>query len=224
MNTEKETFKLLVVEDDDLVLQGFVTVLKEEGYEVVGTNNGSDAIDLVEEDGFDLVLVDLMMEGIDGLGVLRGIKKISPETIVIIITGFESMESALEAMRYGAYDYLIKPCPEIDLKMTIKRGLDKSSMERRLVDAERLAAITETALAANREMKDPLSMILAEIESLLKKKGELDKETKKRLEVIMKEASRIRDVIKKMSTITKPIISQYIKDIKMIDIKKSKNE
>ena len=67
-------------------------------------------------------------------------------------------------------------------------------------------------------------MILAEIETLLKKKEDLDKETRKRLEVIMNEASRIRDVIKKMSTITKPIISQYIKDIKMLDIKKSKNE
>ena len=156
--------KLLVVDDDDLVLQGFKSVLSGEGYEVDEVNSGRAALKLIRRDRFDLVLVDLMMEGIDGLGVLREVKKKSPDTVVVIVTGYESIESILEAMRWGAYDYLIKPCSEIDLKMTIRRGLEKQRIERKLVGAERLAAITKTALATNHKISSPLETIVLETE------------------------------------------------------------
>ncbi|HUU49395.1 MAG TPA: response regulator [Nitrospinota bacterium] len=214
--------KLLVVDDDDLVLQGFKSVLSGEGYEVDEVNSGRAALKLIRRDRFDLVLVDLMMEGIDGLGVLREVKKKSPDTVVVIVTGYESIESILEAMRWGAYDYLIKPCSEIDLKMTIRRGLEKQRIERKLVGAERLAAITKTALATNHKISSPLETIVLETELLLRKGDEFDEKGKERLEAILQEAFRIKDIMKKMSHITEPVISEYMDSVKMVDMGRSK--
>jgi len=85
-------------------------VLESESYEVVTAASGSEAIDLLKQDAFDLVLTDLKMPGIDGLEVLRRGKEIAPQAVVLIFTGYASLESAIEALREGAYDYLVKPC------------------------------------------------------------------------------------------------------------------
>lgn len=214
--------KLLVVDDDDLVLEGFKSVLREEGYEVAEASSGTKAFKLIGRNRFDLVLVDLMMGGIDGLGILREVKRKSPETVVVIVTGYESIESILEAMRCGAYDYLIKPCSEIDLKMTIRRGLEKHGIERKLSEAERLAAITETSLVANHEISTPLETIVLETELLLRNGDEFDEKGKERLVIILQEVFKIKDIIKKMSSITEPVIGEYMDSIKMVDMKRSK--
>ena len=125
--------KVLIIEDDPLVLKGFETILKQDGYDIQTSDNGKKALELIEKENFDIVLTDLNMDDISGIDVLKNVKKVSPDIPVIVITGYESMDTAITALRAGAYDYLIKPCQEIDLKTTIKRGLEKRMLESEII-------------------------------------------------------------------------------------------
>ncbi len=127
--------RLLVVDDEESVALTVSEVLRLEGYEVEMVLSGEEAIARLQELQFDLVLTDLHMEGGDGISVLAELRRSAPLTIAIVLTGFASLESAIAAMRQGAYDYLIKPCIIDDLKHTIQRGLD----HRRLMMAEQEA-------------------------------------------------------------------------------------
>src|SRR5205085_11250985 len=123
---------LLVVDDEENVAFTVSEVLRREGYQVTTILSGENAIELLREKEFDLVLTDLHMESIDGLSVLTELRKRHPLTTALVLTGFASLESAVASMRQGAYDYLIKPCMIEDLKLTIQRGLE----HRRLLLAE----------------------------------------------------------------------------------------
>lgn len=216
-----EGVRILIVEDDPLVLKGFETILKGEGYDVTSVTSGEEALDIITEDRFHLILTDLMLGEIDGLNVLRKTKEISPNTVIIMITGYESMESAIKSLRDGAYDYLIKPCKDIDLKMSIKRALEKWTLEKELLKLERLMAITQTAVTANHEVNSPLQAILMSVELLLAKKENLDEESRNRLKVILDETLKIRDIVKRLTKITEPVTTDYIGNTKMFDLQRS---
>lgn len=139
----KQTTNILIVEDDPLVLRGFETILRQDGYKIFPVNSGQKALDLISQKSFDIVLTDLKMEGISGLDILEEVKKITPNTPVIVITGYESLESAVCALRSGAYDYLIKPCQDNDLKLTIKRGLEKMRLEKELLGLATTDSLTK---------------------------------------------------------------------------------
>jgi PAS domain S-box-containing protein len=117
--------KVLVVDDDQFALRSMAKVLGGESYEVVTAASGSEAIALLRQDTFDLVLTDLKMPEVDGLEVLRRAREMAPQAPVLILTGYASLESAIEALREGAYDYLVKPCSGDELKLKIARGLER---------------------------------------------------------------------------------------------------
>ena len=105
-------------------------MLKKEGYEVVTAENGGDALKTVQGEIFDLVISDVKMPGLDGIDVLKAVKEVSPETVVIMITAFATTETAVEAMKLGAYDYIIKPFKVDELKLIIKKALEKHSLRK----------------------------------------------------------------------------------------------
>ena len=117
--------KVLVVDDDQFTLRSIAKVLGGESYQVVTAPSGSEALDLLRQGSFDLVLTDLKMPEVDGLEVLRQVKKIAPQAVVLMLTGHASVESAIEALREGAYDYLVKPCSGDELRLKIERGLER---------------------------------------------------------------------------------------------------
>ena len=221
MENMSKTLKILIIDDDDLVLKSFKVILEKEGYEISTSTSGVEAVGMMKKEPYHLILTDLMMEGVDGLAILREAKKRDPHVVVIIVTGFESMESALESMRQGAYDYLIKPCAEIDLKMTVKRGLEKQGMERKLLELEKLTAITETAVETSNDINIPLDTIIKDLEILLERSDQFDSETKEGISILSKEAQRIKNIMKKLTQISKPVVGEYLGDVKMIDINKS---
>ena len=139
--------RLLVVDDEESVALTVSEVLRLEGYDVAMVLSGEEAVARLQELQYDLVLTDLHMEGGDGISVLAEVRRSTPLTIAIVLTGFASLESAIAAMRQGAYDYLIKPCIIDDLKHTIQRGLD----HRRLMMAEQEARSNLEQL--NRELE-----------------------------------------------------------------------
>jgi DNA-binding NtrC family response regulator len=114
-----------VVDDERVAVKNLVHILKKEGYEVTGTESGQNAIRLLDEKQFDVVLTDLRMEKVDGLQILQRCRQLYPETEVIMITGYATLESAVDAMKKGAFHYIAKP-----FKLDVVRNVVKEAVER----------------------------------------------------------------------------------------------
>ena len=121
----KLSCRILLVDDEANIRTVFSDVLKRAGYRVKAVEDGHEAIKEVEQNTYNLALVDLRMPGLDGIQVLEKIKSIRPQTRVIIYTGFASLEDETEAMSKGAADYLTKPFSPEELKLAIKKALEQ---------------------------------------------------------------------------------------------------
>lgn len=119
---------ILFVDDEDLIRKSFTRELRDEHFAVTAVGSGGEAIDLLKNKQYDLVITDLLMPGIDGLGVLRAVKQYAPQTSVIIITGYGDMQSAIEALRLGADDFALKPCEIEEVVFRIRRCQEKRSL------------------------------------------------------------------------------------------------
>src|ERR1700690_629340 len=119
-----DTYKILIVDDERDICRALEFLLSREGYKVVTTHNGQDALKKIESDDFDLLITDLKMEGMDGMEVLERALGMNPHLIAIMMTAFASVESAVTAMKKGASDYIVKPFINEDVKMTVRRLLE----------------------------------------------------------------------------------------------------
>src|SRR5574341_2546364 len=127
----KEKASILVVDDEPTIRLLVTSVLKDEGYAVTAAATGEEALQLAARRHFHLVITDLKMPGISGVELLERVKRDDPGTAVILLTAFGTVEGAVEAMRKGACDYLLKPLANPDeLRLAVRRALD----ERRLAD------------------------------------------------------------------------------------------
>ncbi|MBW7957713.1 MAG: sigma-54-dependent Fis family transcriptional regulator [Deltaproteobacteria bacterium] len=122
--------RILIIDDEPLMRISIGDALKGEGYEVSEAASGREGLGLAKDGGFDVVITDLRLPDIDGLEVLRSLRKSSPETMVILITAFGAVETAVEAMKYGAYDYVTKPFAMDELLIMIRRMLKLKELER----------------------------------------------------------------------------------------------
>jgi len=119
---------LLIVDDDALIRRSLGEVLRREGYAVVEASGGGDALKALEQAAPDLVITDFNMPEIDGLQLLREIRARKPDLPVILVTGYGTVEHAVDAMRAGAYDYVSKPIIDDEMKMVIRRALEERSL------------------------------------------------------------------------------------------------
>ena len=116
---------VLIIDDDESIRLGCVASLEQEGFLVRAADNGKTGLDLVREEAFDVAIVDLKMPGIGGMTVLERLRQDAPDTQVIIITGYATIESAVAAIRKGAYDYLPKPFSVDMLNAVVKRAVER---------------------------------------------------------------------------------------------------
>lgn len=117
---------ILVVDDEGANRYSVSKMLQRVGYTVTEAASGEDALEKVSAQDFDVVLTDIRMPGIDGVELLRRIKEQSPDAIVILMTGYASLGTAVEALRLGAHDYLIKPSTNQDIRQSVSRGVERS--------------------------------------------------------------------------------------------------
>jgi len=129
-------FLLLVVDDEEAMRRSLAEILRLEGYQVETAPDGKTAISQLQDKDYDLLLLDLKMPGVDGIEVLRYAARTRPNTQVILLTAHGSLESAIEALRQGANDYLLKPASTEQILNSVQRGL-----ERRTVRNQRLALL-----------------------------------------------------------------------------------
>jgi DNA-binding response OmpR family regulator len=115
--------KILVVDDEENVRQSLEHILRLEGYETTSASYGDQALDELARENYDLMLLDLRLPGMDGIEVMRRAVQVNPQTKIILLTGHGSLESAIEALRRGAHDYILKPAITRDLLSSVSRAL-----------------------------------------------------------------------------------------------------
>jgi DNA-binding NtrC family response regulator len=124
------TNRLLLVDDERIALRNLEHVLAKEGYQITATQSGSNALELLDTQPFDLVLTDMKMDKVDGMHLLRRCKSQHPDTEVIMITGYATLETAVEAMKEGAFHYIAKPFRLDEVRKTVAEALEKIRLKR----------------------------------------------------------------------------------------------
>ena len=128
MCAKESKARILIVDDDKIILDSLSEFLSLEGYEVRGASGFQEAVRLLERESFQLVLTDVNMPEVDGFELLRVVKSRFPELVVIIITGYGTIESAVEAIKMGAYDYLTKPIIDDEIRLVVDRAMKQQSL------------------------------------------------------------------------------------------------
>lgn len=117
--------RVLIVDDEAHIRKILSIMLSKKGYETQSASNGSEALEMVRKNSFDAVITDIRMSGMDGLELLTTLKAFDPEQVVIIITAFSSVDTAIQAMRQGAYDYISKPFKEDEILLILEKALER---------------------------------------------------------------------------------------------------
>jgi len=125
----REKIKVLIADDEEIIREMLAEHLTDEGYSVTAVPSGEAALDIFREDHEHLVITDIRMGGMSGIQLLEEIRKLDPDALVIIITSHASLDSAVETMRAGAYDYIFKPFEDLDqITQVVMRAMDKISL------------------------------------------------------------------------------------------------
>ncbi len=130
MTNREQPAHIVVVDDEAVARVSLAEILRLEGYRVSTAASGEEALSLLSKsDPFDLMVLDLKMPGMDGLEVTEAVRRESPGTVIILLTAFGTLETAIEAIRKGAHDYLLKPCPIPEVLESVRKGLLKRQQE-----------------------------------------------------------------------------------------------
>jgi signal transduction histidine kinase len=192
--------RILIVDDEALVLDSCRRVLVGAGYQVHTASDGAEAIRKLREDAYDLMLVDLKMPDMDGIEVLNRAKQKDPAMVVALITGYGTVETAVEAMKNGAYDYLSKPISAGSLEMLAKRALETARLQKELARIEREKE--NFIHTVYHEFKAPIadiSIFLSTLGKILK----LDKRQLHTLDLCQKRLLPLRELTEDLLQITK---------------------
>ena len=191
--------KILIVDDDPNITKSLRVILQKEGFIAQAVSSGEKAIDEVKKDSPDLILLDLVLPGLSGIEALKCIKTFEQEAIIVIITGHPSFESAAEAIRCGAYDYIIKPYNIDEVLFTVKRAIEKKELQRSIEKMKKAALVGYMGEAMSHEIFNPLSVVSSSIQLLISriKKGKKPtlKEYKEVFENITKNVERCVEII-----------------------------
>ncbi len=156
--------KILVVDDEDFIRDNLERILDEEGYDLYLASNGREALNLTKREDIDLILLDLNLPDIDGIELLKKIKDDFPHILVIIITGYASVESAVQALKLGAYDYIKKPFKADAIKLIVRLAIETQGLKREVdilrKQNRRLGGIRIIAESA------PMKMIIEQIKQV----------------------------------------------------------
>ena len=154
--------RILVVDDEKVALNNLIYILKKENYAVTGTQSGPRALAALTEEEFDLILTDLKMEKVDGMQILTRAKELYPDTEVIMITGYATVDSAINAMKAGAYHYIAKPFKLEEVRKVVREALEKKRLKQENIKLkEQLEQFVETPqiITTNSLMKHLLAMV-----------------------------------------------------------------
>ena len=192
--------KLLIIDDEEIVLDSCIQILASGDYEISTANNGESGLKMLPDFRPDLVFVDLKMPGISGFEVLNKIHESDPTIVTIVITGFATVSSAVDAMKEGAFDFLPKPFTPDELRLITRRGLEKRKLELETIALRREREMMREHFAAivSHELKSPLNAVQQNLFVLADElSAQLSDEQNRKFE---RAKSRISDLMKLIHT------------------------
>jgi signal transduction histidine kinase len=158
--------RVLIVDDEESVTITMAAILEMDGYSVATALRGDDALRQIAAEEFDLVLTDLRIDDFDGMDILAAARRRSRDTVGIVLTGYASLESAVKALREGAYDYMLKPADVEELRATVARGIERrrlgEQLHARVADLE---AANRTINELNEGLQDRIAQATAELQA-----------------------------------------------------------
>ncbi|HLG69263.1 MAG TPA: hybrid sensor histidine kinase/response regulator [Chloroflexota bacterium] len=178
------TPRLLLVDDETSVRMTLAAILTKEGYEVTAVASGTEALALLQEGTFEVVVSDMRLDDVEGLAILSEARERNPEVVTIVLTGYASLESAVDAIRRGVFGYLIKPCKLDEMRSVIREGLEArraSRVNRQVEIAEAVAEARQRAMrdfevekgtwlsAISHDLKGPLTTVKGTVQWLRRK-------------------------------------------------------
>ncbi|MCX6639318.1 MAG: sigma-54 dependent transcriptional regulator [bacterium] len=155
-------WRLLVIDDDAAIARSIRRILEVDGYKIESADTGDRGIQLALQNRYDLLLLDLRLGAMDGLEVLRRVKEENPEQLVIMVTGFANVASAVEAMKRGAYDYIQKPFSADELKLAVEKALQTLALQREIEELRQRQMEKnkfDKIIGNSREIKKVLSLV-----------------------------------------------------------------
>jgi signal transduction histidine kinase len=187
---EEKKFKVLVIDDEESMRDSCCLILEREGFETDSAENGVIGLEKTEANRPDFVLIDLKMPHISGQEVLEKVREIDPEIIPIVITGYATVESAVEAMKKGAYDFLPKPFTPEELRIIIRRGVERRKLilETKSLRREKKIMEENFITMVSHQLRSPLVAIQQYFEVILA--GMVGKVEEKQREMILKATKR----------------------------------
>lgn len=145
---------ILIIDDEEFIRENLNRILEKEGYNTFLAETGTDGIEITRKEDIDLILLDLNLPDINGIEVLKRIKQIEPSILVIVITGYATVDSAVEALKLGAYDYIKKPFKADAIKLIVKLALETLTLKKEVNVLKRLRKKTTQIIAESPAMKE----------------------------------------------------------------------
>jgi DNA-binding response OmpR family regulator len=176
--------KLLIVDDEKAMRVSLSEIFTLRGAQVTAAADGREAVELLNQHDFDLMLLDLKMPGMSGIQVLEVAQKVRPATVVVLLTAHATLDSAISAMRRGAFDYLLKPCEPRALIAGVERGLSKRAEFLRRQNLVGLMEQTVSALKADKSATTSSATTPSPLTDGVLRAGELTIDSKKRLALL----------------------------------------
>jgi signal transduction histidine kinase len=213
--------KVLVVDDEEWMRDACGQILQPEGFEVMTAADGQTGVELARRQSPDLILVDLKMPGMDGIAYLESVKAFDPEVVAIVITGYATLEVAVEAMKAGAYDFLAKPFKPAQLRAVVRRGVEHRSAALRasaLVHGEAPPAEIHLAMLAHR-FKAPLAVLRQCAGVVLEGyTGEIGPRARGMIEIVAQRADQMIQFVNDWLTLSRLEQGKGIREVKVVDV------
>ncbi|MFC1813995.1 response regulator, partial [Thermodesulfobacteriota bacterium] len=198
-----EKMKVMVVDDELIIRESLFSYFRKYGHEIETASSGVEALDKLKKAPFHVLFVDIKMPGMDGMELLEKVKDEYPETMVVIITAYGSIESAAKAMRIGASDYLLKPFKPDQLSLTIerishqRRLISEHNIQKVVMQQEKLASIGRLSAGVAHELNNPLTTILTSA-MLIQEEFCPDQSVCMELQIVIGEALRCRKIVRSL--------------------------
>jgi DNA-binding response OmpR family regulator len=209
-------FEVLIVEDEAVLREQIKQLLVISGYQVRVAEDVASAIVALEQQPPDVILSDLMLPDLPAYALLKYVQERWPDLPVLVMTAYASMESAVEVLKQGAYDYLLKPVTAPELTAALGRATNAVSLQRSRARAEHLRHIAEVALTLAHEINNPLAIIMGELQLQLETGG-ADMPGRRAMEISLESAHRIAGVVRRISALQEVAYQEH-GGIRLIDL------
>jgi DNA-binding response OmpR family regulator len=209
-------FEVLIVEDEAVLREQIEQLLVISGYQVRVAEDVASAIVALEQQPPDVILSDLMLPDLPAYALLKYVQERWPDLPVLVMTAYASMESAVEVLKQGAYDYLLKPVTAPELTAALGRATNAVLLQRSRARAEHLRHIAEVALTLAHEINNPLAIIMGELQLQLET-GSADMSGRRAMEISLESAHRIAGVVRRISALQEVAYQEH-GGIRLIDL------